>query len=98
MLHHIPTRELQDRLFAEVARVLQTGGVFIASDSMANEGLAAFHDHDTHNPVDPAAVESRLAAAGFASIEVHVTISDGRPRRTLPLDDADKEPEPMVRC
>jgi hypothetical protein len=44
------------------------------------------------------AIESRLAAAGFASIEVHVTISDGRPRRTLPLDDADKKPEPMVRC
>src|SRR5438067_2807222 len=28
MLHHVPTVELQDKLFAEVARVLQPGGVF----------------------------------------------------------------------
>jgi SAM-dependent methyltransferase len=70
MLHHVPTAELQDRLFAEVARVLEPGGQFVASDSMASEDLAAFHRGDTYNPVNPDTVTDRLAAAGFADVEV----------------------------
>lgn len=70
MLHHVPTAELQDRLFADVARVLRPAGVFVASDSVASEELAALHDHDTYNPVDPETVEARLSCAGFGSIEV----------------------------
>jgi SAM-dependent methyltransferase len=31
MLHHVPTVELQDRLFAEVARVLRPGAALVAS-------------------------------------------------------------------
>ena len=45
MLHHVPTAELQDLLFLEVARVLRPGGTFVASDSVASEELAALH-HD----------------------------------------------------
>lgn len=70
MLHHVPTAELQDRLFAEVARVLRPGGVFVASDSVASDELAALHDDDVYNPVDPAAVEARLSSAGFGVVEV----------------------------
>jgi SAM-dependent methyltransferase len=70
MLHHVPTATLQDRLFAEVARVLHPGGVFVASDSVASAELAALHDDDVYNPVDPATVETRLDAAGFAAVEV----------------------------
>lgn len=70
MLHHVPTVELQDRLFAEVARVLRHGAVFVASDSVASDELAALHDDDVYNPIDPLTVQTRLAAAGFASIEV----------------------------
>ena len=70
MLHHIPTTDLQDRLFAEVARVLQPGAVFVASDSIASDELAGFHHDDVYNPVDPATVESRFLAAGFAEVEV----------------------------
>src|SRR3954468_12788831 len=33
MLHHMPSVAAQDRLFAEVARVLRPGGVFAGSDS-----------------------------------------------------------------
>ena len=33
MLHHLPDPELQDRLFAEVHRVLGPGGVFCGSDN-----------------------------------------------------------------
>ncbi|MEJ7584968.1 MAG: class I SAM-dependent methyltransferase [Acidimicrobiales bacterium] len=70
MLHHIPTTPLQDRLFAEVARVLQPGAPFVASDSVASDELAALHDDDMYNPVDPTTVAVRLDAAGFQAVEV----------------------------
>jgi SAM-dependent methyltransferase len=70
MLHHVPTAELQDRLFAEVARVLRPGGLFVAADSVASDELASFHDGDTYNPVDPDSVAGRLTAAGFGDVEV----------------------------
>ena len=70
MLHHVPTAELQDRLFAEVARVLRPGALFVASDSVASDELEALHEGDPYNPVDPAGVEARLVTAGFAEAEV----------------------------
>ncbi len=70
MLHHVPTAELQDRLFAEVARVLRAGATFVASDSVASDELEALHEGDPYNPVDPAGVEARLVAAGFSEAEV----------------------------
>jgi SAM-dependent methyltransferase len=70
MLHHVPTAGLQDRLFSEVARVLRPGGLFVVSDSVASAELAALHDDDVYNPVDPQTVRSRLHLAGFQTAEV----------------------------
>jgi ubiquinone/menaquinone biosynthesis C-methylase UbiE len=70
MLHHVPTVELQDRLFAEVARVLRPGAALVASDSLASEELKAHHEDDTYNPVDPVTLPERLATAGFDGIRV----------------------------
>ena len=70
MLHHVPTDDAQDRLFAEVARVLAPGAPFVASDSVASDELRALHDDDVYNPVDPAGVDARLTRAGFASVTV----------------------------
>ena len=70
MLHHVPTVELQDRLFAEVARVLRPGAALVASDSLASEELKAHHEDDTYNPVDPSTLPDRLAAAGFGDVRV----------------------------
>ena len=70
MLHHVPTEALQNRLFGEVARVLRPGGTFVAGDSLASPGLAAHHEGDTYNPVDPSGLEERLRGAGFADVEV----------------------------
>jgi len=70
MLHHVPTAELQDRLFAEVARVLRPGGLFVAADSVASDDLAAFHEDDVYNPIDPDTLAARLTAAGFAEVEI----------------------------
>jgi len=70
MLHHVPTVELQDRLFAEIARVLRPRAPLVASDSLASDELKAHHEDDTYNPVDPSSLPSRLAAEGFEGVEV----------------------------
>ena len=70
MLHHVPSVALQDALFAEVARVVRPGGVFVASDSVASKDLEALHGGDIYNPIDPGTLDARFAAAGFASVEV----------------------------
>jgi SAM-dependent methyltransferase len=70
MLHHVPTDELQDLMFAEVRRVLRPGGVLVANDSCARPDLEAFHEDDTYNPVDPGTLPARLAAAGFVDVDV----------------------------
>jgi SAM-dependent methyltransferase len=70
MLHHVPTKALQDRLFAEVARVLRPGGAFVAGDSLASDELKAHHEGDTYNPVEPDSLAARLEAAGFTEVGV----------------------------
>jgi SAM-dependent methyltransferase len=47
MLHHVGPAERQDRLFAEVARVLRPEAVLVAGDSLAGEPLQQMHDGDT---------------------------------------------------
>lgn len=70
MLHHVPTVELQDRLFAEVARVLQPDARFVLADSAASASLEEFHEGDTYNPIDPGGLAPRLDAAGFDEIVI----------------------------
>src|SRR4029077_19910943 len=70
MLHHVPTAELQDRLFAEAFRVLRPGAALVASDSLGSDELKAHHDGDTSTPVAPATLRERLAAAGFNDVQV----------------------------
>jgi SAM-dependent methyltransferase len=72
MLHHVPSADLQDRIFAELARVVRPGGLVIGSDSVANEELAALHVDDTYNPIDPAGLTDRLRLAGLADVDVVV--------------------------
>ncbi|HEX4821999.1 MAG TPA: class I SAM-dependent methyltransferase [Acidimicrobiales bacterium] len=70
MLHHVPTLELQDQLFAEARRVLRPGAVFAATDSLDDPGLRDFHKDDTFVPVDPDTLTDRLERAGFVDIAV----------------------------
>jgi SAM-dependent methyltransferase len=76
MFHHVPTEEMQDRLFAEVARVLQPHSVFAAFDATRSEELAKFHGNDVYNAINPDTLEPRLLNAGFAAVELQ-TLSDG---------------------
>jgi SAM-dependent methyltransferase len=76
MLHHVPSPQLQDRLFAEARRVIVPGGVFAGMDSLPSLRFRLIHIGDTMVTVDPATLPDRLRAAGFTDIEV--TVGEGR--------------------
>jgi SAM-dependent methyltransferase len=71
MLHHLPFPEVQDRLFAEVHRVLAPGGVFCGSDN-PGRGLKfrLIHLGDNRTVVDPATLGGRLHGAGFEQARI----------------------------
>jgi SAM-dependent methyltransferase len=72
MLHHIPSPVLQDRLFAETARVLRPGASIIAVDGAESDAVRAFHEGDTYQPIDPTTLEERLTIAGFTDVAVRL--------------------------
>lgn len=71
MLHHLRSRELQDRAFAEIHRVLCPGGVFLAFDIPDGWLHRVSHIRSTFVPVEPARAFTRLTTAGFSSINVN---------------------------
>jgi ubiquinone/menaquinone biosynthesis C-methylase UbiE len=71
MLHHVPSPELQNRLLAEVSRVLRAGGVFAGTDSLGTgRAFKLLHVHDTLVPVAPDELPARMGRAGL--VEPHV--------------------------
>jgi SAM-dependent methyltransferase len=72
MLHHVPSVSLQNKLIAEVRRVLAPGGVFVGTDSRLSLRMKVFHWFDTMVIVDPAVFSQRLLEAGFTSPQIEL--------------------------
>lgn len=72
MLHHLPTASLQNRLLAELLRVLRPGRALIGSDSLHTVDLHHFHEGDTYNPIEPATLLTRLQTLGYEEITLSV--------------------------
>jgi SAM-dependent methyltransferase len=85
MLHHVPSPDLQDRVFAELGRVLRPGGVFVGTDSRDLDPIRDAHAGDVFVPVDPDTFAARLERAGFADVgidvgEYQIRFSASKPR------------------
>ena len=72
MLHHVPSAGLQDRLLAEVCRVLKPGAVFAGTDSRLSLLFRFFHIRDVMVVVDPDGFGSRLERAGFTGVSIKI--------------------------
>jgi ubiquinone/menaquinone biosynthesis C-methylase UbiE len=86
MLHHVPSPQAQDRLLAEVERVLRPGGTFAGTDSIGTGPLfRVLHVGDTLVPVAPEGLGSRLMGAGLGNPRIQVAGSSFRFRAQKPL-------------
>lgn len=72
MLHHIPSVDGQDKLFAEARRLLRPGGVFVGTDGLDTPERRDLHSDDIFTPVDPDTLSARLAAAGLNYVRVAI--------------------------
>jgi ubiquinone/menaquinone biosynthesis C-methylase UbiE len=84
MLHHVPSQELQNKVLAEVLRVLKPGGFFVGSDSLQNWFMRVIHIGDTLVPVNPDTFGARLVSAGFEVLEVQKNLQAFRFRARRP--------------
>ncbi len=72
VLHHMPFADQQDRLFAELHRVLRPGGMFVGQESLDLDMIRAGHEGDTFTPVDPDGLADRLNQVGFGETAIDV--------------------------
>ncbi|HXO61827.1 MAG TPA: class I SAM-dependent methyltransferase [Candidatus Acidoferrales bacterium] len=71
VLHHLRSRDAQDRAFAEIFRVLKSGGVFVAIEIQDGWLTRVTHFRSTFVPVSTDGLDSRLRAAGFSNVSVN---------------------------
>jgi SAM-dependent methyltransferase len=84
MLHHMTAPELQDKLFAEVGRLLRPGGMFVGVDAVDSEFMRDAHIDDTFVPVGPESLADRFDSAGLGETVVEPADYQFRFRATKP--------------
>lgn len=84
VLHHLKSREAQERAFSEIFRVLRPGGVFLAVEIQDGWLNRIGHIRSTFVPVAPSSIRERLAAAGFSSVSIDFLRSAYRLRALRP--------------
>ena len=72
MLHHVPSRDLQDRLLAEANRVLKPGAWIAGTDSRISLYFRMLHIGDTMVVSDPDHFGERLERAGFRNVSIQL--------------------------
>ena len=70
VLHHLKSREQQDRALSEVHRVLRPGGSFFAFEINDSWIHRAAHYKSTFTPVAAGSAFARLTKVGFSKISV----------------------------
>ncbi len=70
MLHHMPSPQAQDQLFAELHRVLRPGAPLVGVDSADTDLVRDAHVDDVFVPLEPETLGERLRAAGFTAVTV----------------------------
>ncbi len=88
MLHHVLSASLQDRLLAEVYRVLKPGSTFAGVDSVWSPRFQLIHLFDTMVLVDPNTFGTRLERAGFTNASVELGKNRFRFRAQRPRERA----------
>lgn len=73
VLHHVPTAEHQDRILAEIHRVLRPGGVLVGIDSLDLDPIRRGHDGDIFVPIDFESFGDRLRGLGFGQTKIDRT-------------------------
>ena len=70
VLHHLRSVEAQDRAFAEIHRVLEPGGVFVALEVDDGWLTRVAHFRSTFVALAPQSAGERVRAAGFSGLEL----------------------------
>lgn len=90
MLHHVPSQQLQNKLLAEVFRVLKPGSFLVGSDSLQSWFMRIIHIGDNFVPVNPDTFGVRLESAGFEVLEVQKNSQAFRFRARRPSESLSK--------
>ena len=72
VLHHVPSPGEQDRVLAEIWRVLRPGAGLYATDARDLEPIRQGHHDDTFVPLPADALTERLTEIGFVDVDLDV--------------------------